>query len=131
MAVWLAGLLLTDLGQILEELGDGGRVLLDPRHLAPLLDQNLRLFRHVQNKFQSLRFSATYITLAYSGNVRPECVCTLQRFHGEKKSKYFQRDNMMSMHLERRRNRLVDLDDLRLEIRLLLLELAIDPLLHR
>ena len=34
------------------------------------------------------------------------------------------------MYLERGRNRLVDLDDLRLEIRLLLLELAIDPLLH-
>ena len=46
IAVWLAGLLLTDLGQFLEELGDGGRVLLDPGHLAPLLDQNLRLFRH-------------------------------------------------------------------------------------
>jgi hypothetical protein len=34
------------------------------------------------------------------------------------------------VYLEWGRNRLVDLDDLGLEIRLLLLELAIDPLLH-
>jgi len=32
---------LTDLGQLLEELGDCGGVLLDPGHLAPLLDQDL------------------------------------------------------------------------------------------
>jgi hypothetical protein len=38
---WVASLLLTDLGQIFEELGDGRRVLLDRGRLLPLLDQNL------------------------------------------------------------------------------------------
>lgn len=43
MCVWHYGLvlLLTDLGELLEELGDCGGVLLDPGHLAPLLDQDL------------------------------------------------------------------------------------------
>jgi hypothetical protein len=34
-------LYITDFGEIVDELGDGGGVLLDPGHLGPVLDQNL------------------------------------------------------------------------------------------
>lgn len=56
--------LLTNVGKIFDELGDGGRVLLDPGHL-PLLDQNLQICKK----------SSTYIAVN-STDMSPSFILT-------------------------------------------------------